>query len=645
MEGSVIKKHLFVVCCISIFIVSFISRAQASDQVDLQTLSVHKQWFHLLHYRSHSVLGVYESENDHDNFFIDENGKTDSLAELKAEISLFSLLNQADNESLQCRFPARYSWLKSYFPSWVDQSCSELDEWKSELDAHYLTLIFPASYLNSPSSMYGHSLIRLDRADENKSKLLSYSVNFAANADPTDNELVFSYKGLAGGYPGVVSVLPYYAKVNEYSYLEHRDVWEYRLNLTPQEVEQFVNHIWETKDTEFDYFFFDENCSYRLLALLDASSERIDVAKDFSLTAMPIDTIRSLLDTDRVEHVEYRPSAGVILNQQQAQLTGEQKDLARDIVFDPSILSDKKFQQFPQLEQAKILEVSISYLRYLVIKKKQNSPENRKRSLALLSARSKIPLQDVFEKIKEPNVRDDEGHLTNRSSLYMGQQSDDEFLDVGFRIAYHELMDLPDGFIKGGQIEMGSLVLRGINESDVDTAVDGEDSHLKLKLQKFSIVNILSLGARDTFQQPISWKVNVGFDRLLLSGSDLFGHLDVGGGYSYDVTASSYYLGQVYGLLEARLKVTEQFEEDYQLAGGAQLGWLYQGSQWQVNAYASYLPSLWGEEFDYKDVSVSFGHRLSRNLQVRLEAERQLISSQGDSHHGDSIKMGLNWYF
>ena len=56
--------------------------------------------------------------------------------------------------------------------------------------------------------MYGHTLVRMDREDKNKSKLLSYSVNFAANADPTDNELVFSYKGLAGGYPGVVSVMP-----------------------------------------------------------------------------------------------------------------------------------------------------------------------------------------------------------------------------------------------------------------------------------------------------------------------------------------------------------------------------------------------------------------------------------------------------
>ena len=326
--------------------------------VDVNTteLGWHKQWLHLLHYRSHSILGDMESENDTASFFVHKNGKTDPVAELNAEIDLFSLSNLEDNASLQCRFPARYQWLKSYFSDWVDQPCSELHEWKKELDAHYLTLIFPASYLNSPSSMYGHTLIRLDRKDEEKSKLLSYSVNFAANADTTDNELVFSYKGLAGGYPGVVSVLPYYAKVNEYSHLEHRDVWEYRLNLTAQEVDQFINHIWETKETEFDYFFFDENCSYRLLALLDAASERIDTAKDFSLKAMPIDTIRSLLDTNKVESVEYRPSSAVVLNQQQAQLNTVQKKWAKALALDPSVITQQEFQQLTEIEQAQSRE-------------------------------------------------------------------------------------------------------------------------------------------------------------------------------------------------------------------------------------------------------------------------------------------------
>jgi len=646
----VIKKRLVVICCFIALL--FIQKVNAEDlangypHVNLTELAKSTQWLHLLHYRPHGLFATMKSENDSKHFFVHTDGKTDAFAELQSEVELFSLIRQVNNESLQCRFPARYKWLKQFHSNWVDQSCSDLSDWKNEIDAHKLTLIFPASYLNSPSSMYGHTLIRLDREDESKSKLLAYSVNFAANADPTDNELVFSYKGLAGGYPGVVSVLPYYAKVNEYSHLEHRDVWEYRLNLTAHEVDQFVNHIWETKGTEFDYFFFDENCSYRLLALLDASSERIDVAKDFSLKAMPVDTIRSLIDIGKVERVDYRPSFGVMLNQQQSQLSSEQKEWAKKIALEPHNISKLAFQKLSDLEKAQILEVSISYLRYLVVKKKQNSPENRKRSLALLSARSKIPLNDVFQPIQTPVVRDDQGHLTQRTSLYLGQQNEEEFMDVNFRIAYHELMDLPDGFIKGGQIEMGSFTLRVINQD-----ASGEtDSDVKVKLQKFSLINILSLGVRDSFQQPISWRVNAGVDRFLVEGSDLFAHLDVAGGYSYDLGFDNNHLGQVYGLLEGRLKVSGQFEKDYQLAGGTQLGWLYQGSQWQMNTFASYFPSVAGDEFDYQDVSVSLGTKLARNLQLRVEAKRELLSHNGNflgkkKVDGDSVKLGLNWYF
>ena len=288
------------------------------------------------------------------------------------------------------------------------------------------------------------------------------------------------------------------------------------------------------------------------------------------------------------------------------------------------------------------------------MKKKQNSPENRKKSLILLSARSKIPMQDVFHPIVEPAIRDDEGHLTHRAMVAVGQQNQDEFIDVQMRIAYHELMDLPDGFIRGGQIEMGALTLRGINKSKVSGSAASEHDDLSLQLQRFSIINILSLGSRDHFQQPISWRVNTGFDRFILDGSDLFAHLDVGGGYSFDLgfdrdggsggkNPSDW--GQVYGLLETRLKASGQFEDDYQLSAGAQVGWLYQGSQWQMNTYGSWLPSVLGDDFDYQDVVISVGSKLQRNFQLRLEGKKQWLTKAGNTVDGDSISLGLNWYF
>jgi hypothetical protein len=618
--------------CVRIFFIPLLFLFSALSNADSKIIAIdelgwHKQWLHLLHYRPHGILLNKKSENDTQAFFLSVDGKQDPVAELQAAIALFSETGLADNASAQCQFPARYHWLKSYFPQWQDQPCSDLDEFQQQLDAYKLTLIFPASYLNSPSSMYGHTLVRLDRSDDSKSKLLSYSVNFAANADPTDNELVFSYKGLAGGYPGVVSVLPYYVKVNEYSHLEYRDVWEYELNLTKEEVDQFVRHIWETKDTEFDYFFFDENCSYRLLALLDAASERIDVTDDFNLMAVPVDTIRKLDEHELITHVEYRPSAASQMQHKIMQLNSAQSSLARRIADDPAVLKAAEFQSLPAADKARVLEVAVSYVRYLVVKKKQGSPELRQRSLDLLSARSKIPLQDkLFDDVQAPDVRDDKGHQTHKVALMAGEQDNDSYVELRGRVAYHDLTDLPAGYVQGAQIQMGDLHVRSL-QGDI-------------RLQKFSVIDVFSVSPRNEFQQPISWRVQTGWDRFITPNDDLFAHLDVGFGYSYEIAGA-----QVYGLAETRLKSGDAFEDDFQWSGGAHLGGLYQGRGLQLHIQGNWLPALAGDDSLYRDVSVDMGIRLTDNLQLRVEAERQLLSRDGAVAGATLVGAGVHWYF
>jgi hypothetical protein len=88
--------------------------------------------------------------------------------------------------------------------------------------------------------MYGHTLLRIDARDQDeRTRLLAYAINFAADTDEK-NGLVFAVKGLLGGYPGTFSVLPYYLKVREYGDLENRDLWEYELDLSPPEVDRVL---------------------------------------------------------------------------------------------------------------------------------------------------------------------------------------------------------------------------------------------------------------------------------------------------------------------------------------------------------------------------------------------------------------------
>ena len=625
-----IASFLFIPCSL------FAQGIPLPSQEKLETIANSKQWAHLLHYRKHPFSGRYISQNDSPQFFLAENGKSSLLAELQADLQQFLITDLADNQSAQCKFPARYNWLKQQLPefNFLDQSCSEFAQWRNELSAEYLTLVFPASHINSPSSMYGHTFIRMDKKDTASNKLLAYSVNFAANADPDDNELVFSWKGLTGGCPGVVSVLPYYAKTNEYSHMEYRDIWEYRLDLNKEETDQFVRHVWETKDTFFDYFFFDENCSYRLLALLDASSERIDVTDDFMFTAIPVDTIRALQKRGLVEHTEYRPSASSEMEYKSQQVTQHVLEQAKKLVEQQGDIQTS-MAELNQQEKIQALELAYAYARYLAVKKRKASPELRKRTLAILSARSKYPVSAGFNDVPVPTYRDDQGHLSQRLSVKAGSTLSDTrsgsnhlgFVDINYRSAFHDVMDLPQGFVPGSQIQMGNLSLR---------LWDGG----AVRLQQLQLVDILSLSQQTYFQKPVAWSVSGGLDRFIGSEAELYGYVHAGFGKAW---LTSY--GRFYGLAHAQLLADNQFHKGAQLSLGPRLGWLWQGDLIQAQLETNWQGLSWLDKTKRTEVKANLGWKLSTNLQLKLEAKSQHFKHHQQSSEQHELGMGLNWYY
>ncbi len=586
-----------------------------------------KPWQHLLHYHTHPFTLRYQSQNDSPKFFLSPEGKTSLQAELYADLQAFLATEQADNASAQCRFPARYVWLKTQFPqlSFVDQPCSELTQWQQTLAARWITVVFPSSHINSPSSMYGHTFIRLDRADENSNKLLAYSVNFAANADPEDNELVFSYKGLTGGYPGVVSVLPYFAKTNEYSHMEARDIWEYRLNLSQEEVDQFVRHVWETKDVYFDYYFFDENCSYRLLALLDAASARVDAADDFYFTAMPVDTVRALQQRGLVEQVRYRPSSASDMESKSAQARAQVLQAAKNIIDSEEDIAELLRELNPQ-EQAQALELAYAYARYLAVKKKQDSPRLRERTIKVLSARAKISESAHFAATPEPNVRDDQGHLSRRMSLSAGRSDGLSFIEAQHRIAFHDVMDLPQGFAQGAQIQMGKVGLRGWENG-------------ALRLQEFQVVDVLSLSHDTYFQRPIAWAVSGGFERFIGENAELYGYIKVAFG-----KAKNTEVGRFYALAETQLLADDQFNHNAQLSLGPRLGWLWQGEKIQTQLEGNWQGLTLLDSTERREAKAMLGYALSTNAQLQFAAKHQAFAAR-NTHEQNELGLALNWSF
>ena len=116
-----------------------------------------------------------------------------------------------ERQNPQCAFIARRAWLdealkfdRARLPL---RDCPRFREWHTALNAQHLTLVFASAYLNNPSSMYGHTLLRIDARDQDeRTRLLAYAVNSAATTDEK-NGLTFAIQGLIGGYPGTFSIL------------------------------------------------------------------------------------------------------------------------------------------------------------------------------------------------------------------------------------------------------------------------------------------------------------------------------------------------------------------------------------------------------------------------------------------------------
>ncbi|MCW9055034.1 MAG: DUF4105 domain-containing protein, partial [Gammaproteobacteria bacterium] len=277
-------------------------------------LAQHPEWINLLHYeKTNWFNNDYVSQVDDERFFNAPDGKNNPASELSATISAFFRMDLNGDDHPQCKFVARLAWLKDKLPklqtTLPEITCKEYLEWRANVPDERTTMVFPAYHLNSPSSMFGHTLLRLDPpADKQGSEWLSIAVNFGANVTDGDNSLFYAFKGLSGGYPGYFIVTPYFKKIKEYNYKEKRDIWEYPLNLTREETQRMVTHLWELKDIEFDYYFFDENCSYRLLELLEVARPGINLTKEFIATAIPVDTVRSIEDAGLITDAIYRPS-------------------------------------------------------------------------------------------------------------------------------------------------------------------------------------------------------------------------------------------------------------------------------------------------------------------------------------------------
>jgi len=480
------------------------------------------QWQALLHYHNQRSLVADKA------FFFHPDGAEDKQAELEATLAAFFQTTSDDDNSPQCRFPARFAWLQQHLKLPIPtHRCEKLQNWLKNLAVTSISLVFPVAYLNNPASMFGHSFLRLDSTE---SQLMAWTVNYAAETEQQQG-VAFALKGLFGGYQGQFTLAPYYVLLKEYADLESRDMWEYRLNFSFPEQQRLLLHLWEVQSAHFDYYFINKNCSFQVLALLEVARPSLNLTEQFQWDAIPADTVRAVMTVPNLlQTVHYRPALASQLVSQAQALNSAQQTLAKSLAQGTLLPDDATMQALPVVTQAQVLEVAFSYLSYLNASKiKHKQPLDGKLAYDLLTARSLLPKTAREEKTPIPLFRPDQGHAGNRLQLAGGYDGNAPYTQLGFRWSYHDLTDPAAGFVQGSEVEFFKPSLRYYPQQQ------------RVQIEQFDFITINSMPSRTSFIQPFSWQVSLGMNRLRFPAREraVVGALKIGGGLSYEIDAQT----------------------------------------------------------------------------------------------------------
>lgn len=639
------KSHVFLTCRLSIIFLLFILLFASASPVDAgespdnaylvelinksvqAKLADEREWHLLLHYRE-NLFGGYTSEQDDQGFFMSSDGKTDPQAELDATLKQFfsdEFIGRS-KQPAQCAFIARYEWLRNQLhfdeTRLPPQPCERFERWFADFDVESVSLIFASGFMNNPSSTFGHTFLRVDqRGQTDQTRILAYTINYAAELPPNTGP-EYAVKGIFGGYHGYFSTIPYYLKVQEYGDIEDRDLWEYKLNFTPDQLRRLLTHAWEMGNAYFDYFFFKENCSYHILSLVEFADPSLHLTDRFALYTMPTDTIRRLMEKpDAASSVVYRPSRGTSVRKKRALLPDQEYKWLRSMIAAPSSAKDPGFLALPPQRQVAVLDIASDYLLLKSSGEGLNNNPYQKRNRELLLKRSLLKVQPENVAISPFTNRPDSGHGTSRASVGVGWRNKQLYEEYAIRAAYHDLLDPEKGYTPDAQIEALSLAVRQYSPTSwQDSSFAKNLSDTQIRIERFTLLNMISLSPMDGLFHAPSWKFGLGMNTIRHNNCRLCSNGYLNGGIGGSIESHWLKRELFFAFAEAEANYSSAYEERHRIGGGGTAGMLADlTDRWKMLVSGTYLRYPLGNKGD--DFRWTVGQRVAllQNLALRLD--------------------------
>ncbi len=585
----------------------------------------HQTWLYLLHYYP-AEMGSQSDITD-GRFFRSEVGNKDPKAELYETLeAIFDPVFEKGDRHGQCLFRSRFFWLdrqlnfdRKHLPK---VNCRQYYHWRNLVSAQSISLVFASSFMDNPGSVYGHTFLKINREKGGtRLNLLDHVIQYQAL--PEDQiGILYAIKGVFGGYKGLYPLDPYYIPIQNNIEYEDRSIWEYELNLTDFQMEILLTHSWELAHFYTDYYFFKENCAYRILELIEIAAPQYRFKDRFSFWAMPSQAVvYALNEKGLIGRINYFPSRTRQLMQKIENLSREEKRLLPSLVKNSDLLHSAAFQQLPVERQIRILDTSLDFLRSRV-NKNRDDPENANHRKKILLARSGLGKSKPYKSSLPEEQSIHLGHAPARFQASVGSRGDHGFLELGIRPSYHDLLADDTGHLENSHFTTFDINFR-IYEDD-------------WALHELEIVQLFDLAANSIISDDWSWRVKAGIFPSTAASCIQCRKSQVqtafGKSRSLFSKASAVYL-----MAHGSLEVDGEYDEEYMLGAGLDMGLLLQISDiWKMQLELTGTKGVIGEDHAYVKGSLQQRWRLGQQNDLRLHWNYQ-------AEH--EVKLALNWYF
>lgn len=453
------------------------------DKGQPQPIQQSDPWKKLLHYEDQGHQ-TYKSQIQSPQFFIDAQGSSNPSAELKANIERMKL-----DPNYACLFPARAEFLRNYEGiEGATQTCPELEGWKSKLRGGNVSFVFVTQYISNPASIFGHSFVLFKK--EGLPLYLSPTVSNAAVIPEDISAWDYAVGGLGGKFPSDFSAEPLYFKIQEYNNIENRDLWIYQLQLSTEQIETFLNHLWElSRHTTEGYRFLTKNCSVNAYNALAAIHPDLELIPSGKLYVTPLETMKNLREL--IVSTTYIPSNRERLAKAYSAAPEPSKQ-SLDLMI--------KGQKNLLLEKdPDLASFSLDYFEYL--KSQQGGKLNEKQEqlyLDLLKSRASLGSTKLQE--QAPTGLDPlDSFSTWRLGLNLLRDSRSSLASVSFSPLYHSLVQHQAGFLPNSELII----------ADFEWVLEAQRKDFK-KVTAFQWAN----HPESNFDSQISWQAKLIFNKI-----------------------------------------------------------------------------------------------------------------------------------